>query len=258
LADFHQVNVTGTNNVIRACQELAISRLVFTSSPSVVFDGSDVEGWDESAPYARSFDSHYSRTKATAEEMVLSSNTASLATVALRPHLVWGPGRDKLITRLVEKARTGELCRIGSLNKKVDTTYLDDAAQAHRLALERLKPGSPVAGKAYFISAGEPRPVWDIINALLNTAGLPPVVKTVRPLSARLAAWGYETWYSATRRSGEPRLTRFLLQQLTTAHWFDISAARRDLGYAPQVPFAAGLERLRAWFGAQGAEQSEV
>jgi nucleoside-diphosphate-sugar epimerase len=248
LEDFYRVNVTGTNNVLRACQELGISKLVFTSSPSVVFTGADVEGWDESAPYSRSFDSHYSRTKATAEEMVLSSNTSSLATVALRPHLVWGPGQDKLVSRLIEKARGGELCRIGSLNKKVDTTYLDDAAEAHRLALERLAPNSPAAGKAYFISGGEPRPVWDVINAFLDAAGLPPVKKSVRRISAVLAAWGYETLYSATKRSGEPRLTRFLVRQLTTAHWFDISAARRDLGYEPQVPFAAGLGRLRNWF----------
>jgi nucleoside-diphosphate-sugar epimerase len=258
LEDFYKVNVTGTSNVIRACQETDVRRLVFTSSPSVVFDGSDVEGWDESASYARTFDSHYSQTKATAEEMVLSSNTASLATVALRPHLVWGPGRDKLISRLIEKARSGELCRIGTLNKKVDTTYLDDAAEAHRLALERLTPGSLIAGRAFFISGGEPRPVWDVINAILDAAGLPPIVKTVRPLAAKLAAWGYETLYSSTQRSGEPRLTRFLVQQLTTAHWFDISAARHDLGYEPQVPFEAGLERLRAWFEAQNAEHSEV
>ena len=252
LEDFYRVNVTGTNNVIRACQELSIPKLVYTSSPSVVFTGADVEGWNESAPYPRSFDSHYSRTKATAEEMVLSSNTASFSTVALRPHLVWGPGEDKLISRLVAKARSGELCRIGTLNKKVDTTYLDDAADAHRLALERLAPGAPVAGKAYFISGGEPLPVWDVINAILGAAGLPPVTKVVRPLAAGLAAWGYETLYAVTRRTDEPRLTRFLVQQLTTAHWFDISAARRDLGYAPKVPFEAGVERLRTWLAQRG------
>jgi nucleoside-diphosphate-sugar epimerase len=256
LEDFYRVNVTGTDNVLKACQELSITKLVYTSSPSVVFSGADVEGWDESAPYPRSFDSHYSRTKATAEEMVLSSNTAALATVALRPHLVWGPGEDKLISRLISKARCGELCRIGTLNKKVDTTYLDDAAEAHRLALERLAPGGPVAGKAYFISGGEPQPVWDIINAILDAAGLPPVTKTVSPISAKLAAWGYEALYSATKRAGEPRLTRFLVSQLTTAHWFDISAARRDLGYEPQVPFEAGVERLRNWLS-QRAEHSE-
>ncbi|MCX5794631.1 MAG: NAD-dependent epimerase/dehydratase family protein [Elusimicrobia bacterium] len=256
LEEFYKVNVTGTNNVLRACQELGIQRLVYTSSPSVVFTGADVEGWDESASYARSFDSYYSRTKATAEEMVLSSNTASLATVALRPHLVWGPGEDKLISRLIEKARSGELRRIGGFNKKVDTTFLEDAAEAHRLALEKLAPGGLISGRAYFITGGEPLPVWDVINAILNAAGLPPVTKTVSPLAAKLAAWGCETLHPA-KRGAEPRLTRFLVQQLTTAHWFDITAARQDLGYAPQVSFAAALDRMRTWFS-QRAEPSEV
>jgi nucleoside-diphosphate-sugar epimerase len=252
LEEFHRTNVAGTDNVLRACQELGIRKLVYTSSPSVVFDGRDVEGWDESAPYSRSFDSAYSRTKATAEEMVLASNTASFGSVALRPHLVWGPGEDKLVSRLLAKARGGELRRIGSFNKMVDTTFLDDAAEAHRLALERLEPRSPVAGKAYFISGGEPRPVWDVVNAILAAAGLAPVAMTVNPVVARLAAWGYEAFYAAARKAEEPPLTRFLVQQLTTAHWFDISAARRDLGYQPQVPFAAGLERLRGWLSQRG------
>lgn len=256
LEEFHAANVTGTANVLRACQELGVRKLVYTSSPSVVFDGSDVEGWDESAPYSRRFDSFYSRTKATAEEMVLSSSTASFGAVALRPHLVWGPGEDKLVSRLLEKARGGELRRIGAFNKKVDTTCLDDAAEAHRLALERVAPGAPVAGRAYFISAGEPRPIWDTINAILAAAGLPPVAQTVSPLAARLAAWGYETFYTLSGKAEEPPLTRFLVQQLTTAHWFDISAARRDLGYQPRVPFEAGLERLRVWL-AQQHEHSE-
>ncbi|MBI5239440.1 MAG: NAD-dependent epimerase/dehydratase family protein [Elusimicrobia bacterium] len=256
LEEFHKANVTGTGNVLRACQELGIRKLVYTSSPSVVFDGRDVEGWDESAPYSRSFDSFYSRTKATAEEMVLSSNTASFATVAIRPHLVWGPGEDKLVSRLLAKARNGELRRIGTLNKKVDSTYVDDAAEAHRLALDRLEPRSPVAGRAYFISAGEPRPVWDVVNDILAAAGLPPVTAAVSSLAARLAAWGYETFYAAAGKAEEPPLTRFLVQQLTTAHWFDISAARRDLGYSPQVPFEAALERLRVWL-AQKSERSE-
>ncbi|MDD5630094.1 MAG: NAD-dependent epimerase/dehydratase family protein [Elusimicrobia bacterium] len=257
LEEYYKANVTGTGNVLRACQEVGIQRLVYTSSPSVVFSGEDVEGWNESAPYPRSFDSHYSRTKAMAEEMVLSSNTASLATVALRPHLVWGPGEDKLVSRLIEKARGGELRRIGSLNKKVDITFVEDAAEAHRLALERLAPGCAIAGKACFISAGEPRPVWDVINAILLAAGQEPVTKTVSPVAAKLAAWSYESLHSAGRRAGEPKLTRFLVQQLTTAHWFDISAARRDLGYAPQTSFAAGLERLHAWF-AQKTEPAGV
>ena len=249
--DFYRVNVTGTGHVIKACQELAIPRLVFTSSPSVVGDGQDAEGWDETAPYPKTFDSCYSRTKAIAEELVLASNTSGLATVALRPHLVWGPGEDKLVARIIAQARAGELRRIGAFNKKVDTTYIDDAAEAHCLALEKLAPGSSVAGQVYFISQDDPRPVWDIVNGILRAAALPPVTKSVNPWAAMAAAWACETCHAAAGRAEEPKLTRFLLRQLTTAHWFDISAARRDLGYRPQVTIEAGMQRLRAWFEAK-------
>ena len=150
----------------------------------------DVEGWNESAPYARSFDSNYSRTKATAEEMVLSSNTLEPGhgRPAAAPGLGAGPGQAHLPAHREGARRRAR--RIGALNKKVDTTFLDDAAEAHRLALERLAPGSPVAGKAYFITGGQPRPVWDVINAILNAAELPPVVKTVRPISAQARGLG--------------------------------------------------------------------
>ncbi len=245
---FFEVNVAGTHHIIRACQESGVPRLVFTSSPSVVFSGSDIEGWTESAPYPQDFDSHYSRTKAVAERLVLAANRPDLLTVALRPHLVWGPGEDRLVARMVARAHAGELRRIGSYNKLVDATFIDDAAEAHRLALESLQPGSAAAGRPYFISGGRPLPIWEIINAILEAAGLPPVDKSVSPIAARAAAWAYEIWYAATRRRGEPRLTRFLVQQLSTAHWFDISAARRDLGYEPRVAFADGIERMRKWY----------
>jgi nucleoside-diphosphate-sugar epimerase len=251
-ADFYQVNVTGTANVIKACQEVGVPRLVFTSSPSVVLAGRDAEGIDESAPYARTFESHYCHTKAIAEEMVLASNTASLGTLALRPHLVWGPGEDQLVSRILAKASSGELRRIGAFNKLVDTTFIDDAAEAHRLAVERLAPGAAVAGKAYFISGGDPRPVWDIVNAILAAAGRPPVTRVVKPAVAWAAAWALEAFHSLAKRDEEPEITRFLVRQLTTAHWFNISAARQDLGYEPRCPVDAGLARLQTWFEAQG------
>ncbi|MFA6003710.1 MAG: NAD-dependent epimerase/dehydratase family protein [Elusimicrobiota bacterium] len=251
-ADFQRSNVVGTANVIRACQDLRVPRLVFTSSPSVVFDGQDVEGVDERAPYPRRFDSCYSQTKAVAEEMVLSADSPSLATVAIRPHLVWGPGHNHIVSRIVAQGRAGQLRRIIGHNKRVDATYIDDAAAAHLLALEKLAPGSPIAGKAYFISAGDPRPIWEIVDGILKAAGLPPVSKCVPRPAAQAAAWAMESFYRLARRSDEPRLTRFLVNQLCTAHWFDISAARRDLGYKPAVALEDGLERLRVWLSAGG------
>ena len=246
--EYYAANVAGTRSVLRACRSHGVSRLVFTGSPSVVFDGSDVDGWDESASYPLEFDSHYSRTKAVSEEMVLSANGPDLATISLRPHLIWGPGENHIVSRIVARGRAGTLRRIGSLNKLVDTTYIDDAAEAHWLALERLEPGAPISGKAYFISQGDPRPIWEIVDAILRAAGAPPVSKRVSPQAAYTAAFILEGVHRLFRFAGEPRLTRFLVSQLATAHWFDIGAARRDLGYAPKTTIEEGLKRLERYF----------
>jgi 2-alkyl-3-oxoalkanoate reductase len=139
-------------NVIAACRRNGVSRLVFTSSPSVVAAGHDIAGGDESLPYPRRYLAHYPRTKAIAERLVLNANSPDLATVALRPHIIWGPGDNHLIPRLIERARAGKLRQVADGANMVDVTYVDNAAVAHLLAADRLTPGSPVAGKAYFIS----------------------------------------------------------------------------------------------------------
>jgi nucleoside-diphosphate-sugar epimerase len=245
--DFFATNVTGTRNVLRACGEHDIRKLVFTGSPSVVFSGGDVEGWNEDAPYPEKFDSHYSRTKAQAEEMVLAANYERLATVSLRPHLVWGPGDRHLLPRIAARARAGRLFRIGEDNKRIDTIFIDDAVEAHILAAVQLSPLAEIAGKAYFLSAGDPRPVWDIVDLLLAASGLGPVKKSV-PKSVAVAAAGvFEGVWRALQLQSEPPLTRFLVSQLTTAHWFDIGAARRELGWAPRVKLEDGMERLAQW-----------
>ena len=243
--EYHRPNVLGTQNVIAACRAHGVRRLVYTSSPSVVFDGRDMEGADESIPYPPDFEAHYPKTKALAERLVREANDAQLATVSLRPHLIWGPGDIHLLPRLVARAQAGQLARIGSRPKLIDTVHVDNAADAHLLAAERLAPGSPVAGKVYFISQGEPVPMWEMVNRLLRAAGAPPVTRTVPVWLALLLAWGFETAHRLTGNAREPRLTRFLVHELSTAHWFDISAARRDLGYAPVISIAEGLERLR-------------
>jgi nucleoside-diphosphate-sugar epimerase len=242
--DYHRTNVTGTENVVSSCRRHAVSRLVYTSSPSVVFDDKDMEGVDESVPYPSHFEAHYPQTKALAEQHVLHANDSQLATVALRPHLIWGPGDNHLLPRLAARAQAGQLRRIGRQRKLIDTIYVENAAEAHLLAAERLTHGSPVAGKVYFISQGEPREVWEIINLLLQAAGAPPVQRAIPKRLALLLAWGFETLHRVTRNQREPRLTRFVVRELCTAHWFNISAARRDLGYLPRVTIAEGLLRL--------------
>lgn len=250
-AEYHRVNVGGTENVLNACWDAGVSRLVYTSSPSVVFDGKDMEGVDESAPYPAHFEAPYPQTKALAEQLVLAVSSPAVATVALRPHLIWGPGDNHLIPRILARARAGRLRRIGKRDVKVDTVYIDTAAEAHLLAADRLTPESPLAGKAYFITQGEPWPLWDVINGILAAADQPPVTKSVPEWVANAAGWLCEKVYGALRIKSEPPMTRFLARELATSHWFNIDAARRDLGFDPKPSMAEGMARLREWFKSQ-------
>lgn len=256
--EFRRANVAGTANVVAACRTHGIGRLVFTSSPSVVGSGADLEGVDESVPYPDRHESTYSATKAEAEKLVLAANDDRLATVAIRPHLVWGPGDNHLLPRIVARARSGRLRRIGTRPCPVDTTYIDNAADAHLLAADRLEPGSAIAGKAYFLSQGEPIPLWEMINRMLAAAGEPPVERSIPPALAWFAGAVCETAYAALGRTDEPPMTRFLAHQLSTAHWFDIGAARRDLGYVPTVSTEEGLRRLATWIADRGQDLASI
>ncbi len=244
LEDFYEANVRGTDNVLAACELHKVSKLVFTSSPSVVHDGSDLDGVDESVPYARHFSSAYAQTKALAEQRVLAANGAQIATVALRPHFVWGPGDPNLIPRVLRQARAGRLRLIGDKPKKIDATFVDNAAEAHVLALDKLAIGSPIAGKVYFISQDEPVTHEALINSWLKADGFPPETRRLPLGLAQFLGTALEAIYSTLRIQREPPLSRFVVEQLSTAHWFNIAAARRDLGYAPRVSMAEGLARL--------------
>jgi 2-alkyl-3-oxoalkanoate reductase len=245
--DFEAPNVTGTANVLAACARHGIARLVYTSSPSVVHGGGDIENGNESLPYPDHFKSPYPETKARAEQMVLAANGPDLKTCALRPHLIWGPGDNQLLPRLIEKNRAGRL-RLPAPDKWIDTVYIDNAAQAHVLALDNLLGPATAAGKAYFISNGEPLPNGDIIARLLTAAGEQARLGAVHPGLAMVIATLVESLWRLTRRRSDPPLSRFVVEHLATAHWYDLSAARTDLGYQPSVDVATGLEHLRlAW-----------
>ncbi len=245
--EFYRANVLGTKHVIEACRLHGIKRLVHTSSPSVVFDGSDMEGVDESVPYPEHFEAFYPQTKAEAEQLVLQANDQTLATVALRPHLIWGPEDNHLVPRILERGAKGALRKLGTRECLVDTVYIDNAALAHLQAADHLDVGSVVAGKAYFISQGEPLPIWDVVNRILDAGGLPPVTRTLSPALAYTIGVILEKVYGLIKLKGEPRMTRFVARELSTSHWFDLSAARNDFGYQPEVTFDEGLERLREW-----------
>lgn len=246
--DFHRANVTGTENVIAACHAHGIGTLVYTSSPSVVFDGRDVEGGDESLPYPSRYEAHYPKTKALAEQMVLAAASPELAVVALRPHLIWGPEDNHLVPRIVAKGRAGTLRRIGTRANLVDTVYVDNAARAHLQAADRLTADRTISGKAYFISNGQPLPLWDMVNRILAAAGVPPVTRSISPKLALAAGCLCEGLWGVLRLAGEPPVTRFVAHELSSAHWFSIEAARRDFGYQPEISIDEGMVRLQKWF----------
>ncbi|CAM2009242.1 NAD-dependent epimerase/dehydratase family protein [Acanthopleuribacter pedis] len=250
---YHQANVEGTLNVLNACHKAGIQRLVYTSSPSVTFDGRDQEGVDESAPYPKSFLAHYPATKAKAEQMVVEFADDRLATVSLRPHLIWGPGDQHLVPRVVERAEAGRLRLVGDDTKLVDTLYIDNCVDAHLAAAERLAPGAAISGKTYFITNGEPLPMAAILNGILKAAGKTPVEKRVSPRLAYVVGTVMETGAGLLRMRNEPPMTRFVAAQLGTAHWFNIEAAKRDLGYEPAVSMAEGFRRLAEAFQREGA-----
>ena len=246
--DFFQTNVDGTRHVIEGCFEHGVQKLVFTSSPSVIYNQTDMKNVDESIPYPSHYLSDYPKTKALAEQEVMAANgQQGLMTVSLRPHLIWGPGDPHLIPRIIDRAQRGQLVRVGKGTNRVDIIYIDNAVEGHIQAWEALKPGSPVSGKCYFLSDGEPVVLWDWINKLLVSLEIPPVRKSISYGMAKHLGWVLEKIYQVFGLDGEPQMTRFLAGQLATSHYFDISRARRDFNYKVRVSPEEGMKRLLKW-----------
>jgi len=242
---YYETNVMGTKNVISGCCHAGVGRLIFTSSPSVTFAGRDQCDVDESAPYPRRWLAHYPHTKAIAEKMVLDANGQhQLLTCALRPHLIWGPRDQHLIPRLLDRARKGRLRQVGDGQNVIDAVYVENAATAHLLAADALQPGSAACGKAYFLTNGQPVKCWQWINEILQLAGLPMITRAIPRAVAHTAGAILEGLWTLLRRTDEPPMTRFLAAQLGTSHYFNIAAARRDLGYVPRISMEEGMKRL--------------
>jgi len=256
--DFYDTNVTGTANVLAACRECGVPALVHTSTPSVVSGVTDLEGVDESVGYATHHEADYGRTKAEAERLVLSSTSDEFNAVALRPPLIWGPGDTSMLPRVIERGRNGVLRRIEGPPKRQDITYIDDAVEAHLIAGDLFLAGGEGArrinGRPYFVSSGEPVEIWDFVDGLLEAAGVPLVRKSVSLRTALLAGWVFEKTHALSGAEGDPRMSRWMVRQLTSSRWFDISAARRDLGYEPRVSLEDGMRHLKAWIVKQESE----
>jgi nucleoside-diphosphate-sugar epimerase len=242
--DFYSINVDGTLNVIRACMLCGVQKLIFTSSPSVIYGDSALEGVDETAPYPENYLCEYPRTKAIAEKLVLEANGVDLTTVSIRPHLIWGPGDPHLVPRILEKADKGQLMRVGQGENKVDVIYIDNAVSAHLKACDALSFGSPLAGKVYFVSDGEPVKLWDWINELLKKTGRAQVNRSISYRAASMLGHLLEGVYSFFSIKKEPPMTRFMASQLATSHYFNISRAKNDFGYEPVVSPEEGMNRL--------------
>jgi len=244
-SEFEDINVTGTENVIAGCLAAQVTALVNTSSPSVVHGHEDLEGANESLPYPSSYLAHYPRTKALGEQRARAANGTALKTVSLRPHFIWGPGDRHLLPRLLARAKTGRLRQVGNRDPKTDSIYIDNCVDAHLLAAQKLLEGTPLSD-VYFISDGEPLGVWTLANRMLTAASAPPVGKPVPAGVAYALGAVLEAVHFVFRIDAEPLMTRFGASELSTAQWFDISAARRDLGYEPKVSVDEGFRRLEA------------
>jgi nucleoside-diphosphate-sugar epimerase len=243
-ADFERANVGGTRAVVDGCREHGVRRLVHTSTPSVVYNGRDLAGADESLPLTTGCPSPYPTTKARAEAAVLAANGPGLRTVALRPHLIWGPGDPHLVPRILAQARAGRLRIVGDGRNRVDMVHVENAADAH-VAAERAIAGDGAAcGRAYFITNGEPVVLWDWVNALLAALGEEPVRRRVPLGAARAVGAACELAWGILPVPGEPPMTRFIADELAKDHWFSIAAARRDLGYSPRISMAEGTAEL--------------
>jgi 2-alkyl-3-oxoalkanoate reductase len=239
--DFVRNNLVGTQHVLRSAVRAGVNRLIYTSSPSVAIGLEDIAGADEHAPYPETYLAPYPLTKAHAERFVLRQN--EIAALAIRPHLIWGPRDPHIMPRLIERARSGRLVRIGPGTNLVDITYVENAAEAHILAADALTRNPALHGRAYFIGQERPVNLWDFIGTLVERLGLPPVRRSIPAGAAMVVGSLMERSYRALGIADEPPVTRMMAWQMAHNHWFSHTAAQRDFGYGPKISIEEGIER---------------
>lgn len=259
IEDFRSINVTGTRNVLDAMEAQGVSRLVFTSSPSVVASGGPIENGGEDIPYPPHNDSPYGQTKAESEQMVMAANSRHVATVSLRPRLVVGPREDNMIPNILDRAAKGRLAIVGDGENLTDMTYIDNAAWAHLDAEKALVDHtSPCAGKTYFITNGEPQQMWSWLNDFIEAVDIPRISRSISYANATRIGGVMEWVWRTFSLGGEPRMTKQIATALGTHQYFDISPAKRDLNYRIRVPMEEGTKATIQWFQEGRAEVTTV
>jgi len=244
-AAFEEINVRGTDNVVHAAVDRGVSRFVHVSSPSVAHAGNSLVGAPAGPANPETARGHYARSKAQAERLALAADTEHFNVVAIRPHLVWGPGDTQLVGRIVDRARAGRLAVVGSGAALIDTTYIDNAADALVAAVDH---APQLGGQALVVSNGQPRPVHEVLSRIVSAAGLAPPRLHVPARVAKLGGRLSEAWWERRGRQDDPPMTSFLAEQLATAHWFDQRATRQALHWEPAISLDEGFRRLRDWF----------
>ena len=244
-ADYQRANVDGTRSVVNACRATGVARLINISSPSVAHSGAAIVGAGAGVADPVAARSNYARSKAIAEQLALAADGPDLAVLSLRPHLIWGPGDTQLVQPIVDRARAGRLPLIGGGTALIDTTYVDNAVQAMVAAVDG---GGSVHGEALVVSNGEPRTIAEILARVCAAAGVPGPRGRVPLRVATAAGTVVEAGWRVARRPGVPPLTRFLAEQLGTAHWFDQRRTRAALDWTPHVSLDDGFGILRAHF----------
>lgn len=245
--DYAAVNIDGTANVVDAAVKAGVTRFVHVSSPSVAHSGSALAGAGADAARPDAARSAYSRTKAYGEIRALSADAPGFAVIALRPHLVWGPGDTQLVGRIVARARKNRLFLIGDGCALIDSTYLDNAAEALVAGLDR----APRAhGKAFVVSNGQPRPIADLLSGIARAAGADVPRRRIGFRAAQGAGYLAQGVWTLLRRPDDPPITSFLAEQMGTAHWFDQRAVRKELEWEPRIGIEEGFVRLAQWYAA--------
>jgi nucleoside-diphosphate-sugar epimerase len=249
-AEFHRVNVEGTATLLAAARRAGASRFVMVSSPSVAHSGRSIVGEGAGPADPARARGDYARTKAEAELLALGADAPGFAVVVVRPHLVWGPGDTQLVGRIVDRAARGRLPLLGHGAALIDTLYIENAASALAQALERAEA---VHGRSLVITNGEPRPIAELLAGMCRAGGVRPPTRRVPAGLARVAGSLVEVLWRVRPGVDEPPMTRFLAEQLSTAHWFDQAETREALQWTPAVPLDEGFARLADWYASGSA-----